>query len=331
MEDTDLHSESSTEEMQGDLLEDSPPSDVSDEPERGTLEDAIRDALETEVIDEDAEPEEAQVAEEAESSQHRGCPCQATMPFVTTVYYMDVVIEKRRFQIVPFYDMMLSGLLGTTDGKVEYQRFGVHTADQKPENSEQRQLQLYNVAAIKTGLGVETVDTYTALCLVLNEIGYLSRASLSDNSARQSFRCRLSNESTFVSAPSDGAGSVVTVQWRDRDTTLAHVRNRAVWICSDAMLSTVVRDDGPDCNHAALFRCGDVRIVVDVLDGGRQLRIEPALEQLKGAGRTYQPIGAMDMVCVVLGDVGPARDAYEAWRSVARLIVQCCHRRREAQ
>lgn len=68
MEDTDLHSESSTEEMQGDLLEDSPPSDVSDEPERGTLEDAIRDALQGEVIDEDAEPEEAQVAEEAESS-----------------------------------------------------------------------------------------------------------------------------------------------------------------------------------------------------------------------------------------------------------------------
>jgi len=68
MEDTDLHSESSTEEVQGELLEDSPPSDVSDEPERGTLEDAIREALQTQVVDEEGEPEVAEVAEEAESS-----------------------------------------------------------------------------------------------------------------------------------------------------------------------------------------------------------------------------------------------------------------------
>ena len=70
MENQDLHSESSTETTQGVMPEDSPPSDVSDEPERGTLEDAIRDALQTQVVDEiDEEPEVEQVAEAESSSE----------------------------------------------------------------------------------------------------------------------------------------------------------------------------------------------------------------------------------------------------------------------
>lgn len=67
MEELDLHSESSTE-TQGVMPEDSPPSDVS-EPERGTLEDAIRDALQTQVVDDDGEPEVAEVAEAESSSE----------------------------------------------------------------------------------------------------------------------------------------------------------------------------------------------------------------------------------------------------------------------
>jgi hypothetical protein len=68
MEELDLHSESSTE-TQGVMPEDSPPSDVSDEPERGTLEDAIRDALQTQVVDDEDEPEVAEVAEAESSSE----------------------------------------------------------------------------------------------------------------------------------------------------------------------------------------------------------------------------------------------------------------------
>jgi len=67
MEELDLHSESSTE-TQGVMPEDSPPSDVS-EPERGTLEDAIRDALQTQVVDDDGEPEVAEVTEAESSSE----------------------------------------------------------------------------------------------------------------------------------------------------------------------------------------------------------------------------------------------------------------------
>jgi hypothetical protein len=101
MEDTDLHSESSTEEMQGDLLEDSPPSDVSDEPERGTLEDAIREALQTEVIDEDAEPEEAQVAEEAESSAEVEKPVQEEVAELDSDQQLLKVLEDLKSSDVP--------------------------------------------------------------------------------------------------------------------------------------------------------------------------------------------------------------------------------------
>ena len=101
MDDTDLHSESSTEEMQGDLLEDSPPSDVSDEPERGTLEDAIRDALQTEVIDEEAEPEEAEVAEEAESSAEVEEPVQEEVAELDSDQQLLKVLEDLKSSDVP--------------------------------------------------------------------------------------------------------------------------------------------------------------------------------------------------------------------------------------